>query len=95
MAPRDRRQRRRRAALVGGAAYAAGKHRAASQAAESAPPPSQTEQPPEPVATGAPDGSTGLSPEALEQIKQLAELRDQGALTEEEFAREKAKLLDG
>ena len=93
MAPRDRRQRRRRAAVVGGAAYAAGKHRAANQAAESAPPPVQAEPPPEQVASNAPGGSTGLSAEALEQIKELAQLRDQGALTDEEFAHEKAKLL--
>ena len=95
MPPRDRRQRRRRAAVVGGAAYAAGKHHAANQAAESAPPLAQAEPPPEQVAPSAPGGSTGLSPEALEQIKELAQVHEQGALTDEEFAREKAKLLAG
>jgi len=78
--------------VVGGAAYAAGKHRAAKEAAESAqaePPPAQPEQ----AAPSAPAGSTGLSPEGLDQIKQLAQLRDQGVLTNEEFASEKAKLL--
>jgi hypothetical protein len=29
----------------------------------------------------------------IQQLKQLAELRDQGILTEEEFAGQKAKLL--
>jgi len=29
----------------------------------------------------------------IEQLKQLAELKDQGILTEEEFAAQKAKLL--
>ena len=93
MPPRDRRQRRRRAAVVGGAAYAAGKHRAANEAAESAPPPAQAEQPPEQPAPSAPAESTGLSPEALEHVRQLAQLHEEGALTDEEFAREKAKLL--
>jgi len=31
----------------------------------------------------------------LEQIKELAELREQGILTEEEFAAEKKRLLGG
>jgi len=29
----------------------------------------------------------------IEQLKQLAELRDQGILTEEEFATQKARIL--
>jgi len=37
--------------------------------------------------------STGLSPEAMEQLKGLAALKDQGVLTDEEFAAEKAKVL--
>ena len=91
--PPLRRQRRRRAAVVGGAAYAAGKHHAANQAAESAPPPAQAEPPPEQMAPNAPGGSAGLSPEALEQLKELGKLHEQGVLTDEEFAGEKAKLL--
>jgi hypothetical protein len=31
----------------------------------------------------------------IEQLKELAALRDQGVLTEEEFAAQKAKLLNG
>ncbi|HXS44096.1 MAG TPA: SHOCT domain-containing protein [Solirubrobacteraceae bacterium] len=31
----------------------------------------------------------------MEQLKQLGELRDQGILTEEEFAAQKAKVLGG
>jgi hypothetical protein len=34
------------------------------------------------------------SPDIPEQIKKLAELRDAGAITEEEFERKKAELLD-
>jgi hypothetical protein len=44
------------------------------------------EQAPPPAA--APDG-----PDLVEQLTQLAELKDKGILTEEEFAQQKAKLL--
>jgi hypothetical protein len=35
------------------------------------------------------------APDPVEQIKELHELREQGILTEEEFAAEKRKLLGG
>jgi hypothetical protein len=38
--------------------------------------------------------AVGPSPEAIEQLKQLAALKDQGILTEEEFTAQKAKILD-
>ena len=82
---RDRRQRRRRAAVVGGAAVAAKKHHDAKQAQqeeEAAP------QQPDPAAAGR------LTPEVMEQLKQLGELHEQNVLSDEEFEREKAKLLD-
>ena len=41
--------------------------------------------PPAPAAAGGPDMIT--------QLKQLAELRDQGVLTDEEFAAQKARIL--
>lgn len=47
----------------------------------------------EPEAAGAPTSPGGLSMEALEELKQLAALKDQGVLTEEEFASQKARLL--
>ncbi|MCU0272516.1 MAG: SHOCT domain-containing protein [Acidimicrobiales bacterium] len=56
---------------------------AAQQAAAPPPPP--------PAAEPAPAG--GLTPEAIAQLKELANLRDQGILTEEEFAAQKALLL--
>ena len=43
-----------------------------------------------PPATPAPGGMT---PEAIEQLKELAQLKDQGILTDEEFAAQKAKIL--
>ncbi|MDQ6817689.1 MAG: SHOCT domain-containing protein [Actinomycetota bacterium] len=44
----------------------------------------------QPVASSAGTPSTG---QALDEIGKLAELRDKGVLTDEEFAREKSKLL--
>ncbi|MGH2939291.1 MAG: SHOCT domain-containing protein [Solirubrobacterales bacterium] len=37
----------------------------------------------------------GGGPSTLDQLKQLGELKDQGVLTEQEFADQKAKLLAG
>ena len=85
---RDRRQRRRRAAAVGGAALAAKKHHDAKQAEEQAAPQQPVDAAP---AQSAPAG--GLTPEAVEQLKQLGELHEQNVLSDEEFEREKAKLL--
>jgi len=48
--------------------------------------------PEQPQAEGPPPAAT-VDP--LEQIKELAELREQGILTEEEFAAEKKRLLGG
>ena len=45
--------------------------------------PEQAGPPPEPANTG----------DIVEQLKGLAELKDQGILTEEEFAAQKAKIL--
>lgn len=93
-----------RAAVVGGAAYAAGRHggRQAQQRdyAEAdqnqridnleqqqyAPPPQQQQYAPPPQQ--APAG-----PSMYDQLQQLSTLHDQGALTDDEFAAAKAKLL--
>ena len=61
----------------------------AAQEAAQAPPPEQVYE----EAPAAPAG--GMAPDAIEQLKQLAELKDQGVLTEEEFAAQKAKILAG
>lgn len=55
----------------------------AAQAAPAAP------APPAPAPAAAPAGESSL----IDQLKQLGELKDQGILTEEEFAAQKAKLL--
>ena len=46
---------------------------------------------PPPQAAPPPDSSGGSS--TIEQLKELAELKSQGVLTEEEFEQAKAKLL--
>jgi hypothetical protein len=45
------------------------------------------QQPPPPPAAG------GISDESLQQLKELGALREQGILTDEEFAAQKAKIL--
>lgn len=47
------------------------------------------QRPPPPPPSGAGEAST------IEQLKQLAELKAQGILTDEELAAEKAKILGG
>ena len=89
-----------RAAVVGGAAYYAGKRGAqnaqreadqdaqiqdlqAQQAyAQQAPPPPQ-------AAAG------GMSDDSIAKLKQLAELHEQGVLTDAEFEVQKQKILQG
>jgi hypothetical protein len=80
-----------------------GKHRAESQQRESwqtdqidemqsappAPPPA-----PAPVAQ-APPSSGAISDSGVERLKELAQLHEQGVLTDDEFAQQKARLLAG
>ncbi len=91
---RDRRQRRRRAAAIGGAAFAAKKHRDAKEAQrqeEAAG--AQQAAPADPGHADRPAAAGGLTPEAMEELKQLGELHEQNVLSDEEFEREKARLL--
>jgi hypothetical protein len=91
-----------RAAVVGGTAYAAGRHmgrnaeqRDYAEAEQNqrldqmeqqqyAPPPQQYAPPPQQAPAG---------PSMYDQLQQLSTLHDQGALTDDEFAAAKAKLL--
>ena len=81
----DRRQRRRRAAAIGGAAVAAKHHHDEKEA--------QQQDETAAAAAAQPDEPGGLTPAAMEQLKQLGALHDQNVLSDEEFEREKAKLL--
>jgi dethiobiotin synthetase len=96
-----------RAAMVGGVAYHAGKkvQQGREQDADTQARLDDLEQqqyqqqqqpayaPPAPAAPPPPAPNQGISPEAMEQLKQLAELKSQGILTDEEFAAQKAKIL--
>jgi len=89
-----------RAAAVGGGAYMAGKARANSQAREQDQEmrlqeveSQQAAAPARTAPAAAAPGAGGLSSDAVEKLKQLGSLRDQGVLTEEEFQQQKARLL--
>lgn len=103
--PMMRRRPLLRAAAVGGGAYMAGKHVANSQAHEAyqdeqlaqaqqpqayAPPPPPAYAPPPPPAAAG-----GLAPGVIDQLKELGQLHDSGVLTDEEFAAQKQRLLNG
>ena len=99
-----------RAAVVGGGAYMAGKSRARNQEAAAQaeddqnarisdleqqqyqpPPPQQQQyQQPPPAPAPAPAASSPM----IDQLNQLADLHQQGVLTDDEFAAAKAKLFN-
>jgi len=89
-----------RAAIVGGTAYYAGKKvqegRERDADTEARLQDLEYQQAAEAQAPApAPPPAGGMTDEAIEQLKKLAELKDQGVLTEEEFEAQKAKLLGG
>ncbi|MDI3211361.1 SHOCT domain-containing protein [Arthrobacter sp. AL12] len=43
----------------------------------------------------APPAAGGISNDAIQQLKELAALKEQGILTEQEFGAQKAKILGG
>ena len=77
-----------RTTAVVGTAAVVGRHAARSQQPQAAP-----AAVPEELAAPAPEPSAGPTPDAIEQLKQLAGLKDQGILTEDEFAAQKIKIL--
>jgi Short C-terminal domain len=77
-----------RAAAVGGTAYLAGKK--AQQGAQGGLAASAA---PTPANGGSTTGSGGLSRDAMDQLKSLAQLHDQGILTDQEFDEQKEKVL--
>jgi hypothetical protein len=97
-----------RAAVVGGTAYAAGRHMGRQaeqqqyaeaeqdqrigdleQQQQYSPPPQQQQQ----QQYAPPPQQAPAEPSMYDQLQQLSTLHDQGALTDEEFAAAKAKLL--
>lgn len=87
--PFRRRRPLLRAAAVGGGAYLAGKHSAQRQA-EQDQPIDDTQQ--QPAAAPAADGPQPAA-SVPDQLNQLADLRKQGVLSDDEFTAAKAKLL--
>lgn len=78
-----------RAAVVGGTSYAAGRA-AGRRAADTESAPAYQDQQP---AQQMPQQGSGSEAAMMDQLSQLATLHQQGALTDEEFAAAKAKLL--
>jgi Short C-terminal domain len=93
--PFGRRQRVRRrrvaAAGAGAGAYAVHKHREHKEqdAADQAEPEQAS-----PQQDGSTDQDAGSSTDSVDQLTQLASLRDSGALTQAEFEAEKQKIID-
>ena len=95
MSPLARRRPLLRAAAVGGGAYVAGKRRAQSQEREAGQEARLEGLEAQQAPTAVPPAATGggMAPDAIEQLRQLGQLHEQGVLTDEEFARQKARLL--
>ncbi|HEX3565025.1 MAG TPA: SHOCT domain-containing protein [Acidimicrobiales bacterium] len=87
-------------AAIGGVAYmgskaGANKANAQAQQAQAQQPADQTAPPPPPPAAAPPpaaDATSGAT-DRIAQLKELAELHDSGALTQEEFDKEKTRIL--
>jgi len=77
--------------VIGGAAVAAKKHHDAKEVQREDEAAAQQERAPNQAP--APAAAGGLTPDVMEQLKQLGELHEQNVLSDEEFEREKAKLL--
>ncbi|MGZ6640897.1 MAG: SHOCT domain-containing protein [Solirubrobacteraceae bacterium] len=84
-----------RAAAVGGGAYYMGKRHAEGQAREDEQDARISDVESQPAAAPAtpPAPAGGMSQDAINQLQQLGQLHEQGVLTDEEFAQQKAKLL--
>jgi hypothetical protein len=53
----------------------------------------QYEPPPQQYAAPPPAAAPAAGEDRVEQLKELASLKDQGVLTDQEFAQEKARIL--
>ncbi|MEU5216837.1 SHOCT domain-containing protein [Streptomyces sp. NPDC020807] len=86
-----------RTAVVAGTATAVSNRVSRRQAGrwaqqEQAPPPQQYAPPPSAPPAAAPAPADDMSSK-IAQLKELGELKEQGVLTEEEFAAQKSKIL--
>ncbi|HET9290882.1 MAG TPA: SHOCT domain-containing protein [Actinomycetes bacterium] len=82
-----------RTAVIAGTATAVSNRVSRRQANRWAAQEQQAYQEPPPQYQSAPEPAP--QPDMVQQLKDLAELKDQGILTEEEFAAQKARILGG
>jgi hypothetical protein len=86
-----------RAAVVGGVAYHAGKKRSEAEQADYERDMRlqelEQQQGQQAMQAAPPPAPAAPSVDVVEQLQKLAALKDQGILTEEEFAEQKRKLL--
>lgn len=83
-----------RAGMAAGAGYLAGKHMERGHEADAERDARLDDLEQQPAAP-ARESSGGISDAAIAQLKQLAELHEQGILTDAEFDTQKQKLLSG
>lgn len=83
--------------MVGGVGYAAGRagarHAAQEESQEQRLANVESQQPPPPPPAAAPPAAPAET--TVEQLQKLAQLRDSGVLTNEEFEAQKQKVLAG
>jgi hypothetical protein len=92
--PLFRRRPLLRAAAVGGGAYALGKRNARAQDdREQAAYDQGWQQSAAPAPAPAAPGPSGITSEDTQRLQELGRLHDQGVLTDEEFASQKARIL--
>ena len=82
-----------RTAVVAGTATAVSNNVSRRQANKWAQQEQQQAPPPQQYAAPAPAPAAAPQASVVDQLKELAELKQQGILTEEEFAAQKAKIL--
>lgn len=82
-----------RTAVVAGTATAVSNRVSRRQAQRWSAQESYAYEEPAPAPAAPPPAAAAAGPDPIERLKQLGELRDQGILTPEEFAVEKAKIL--
>ena len=93
--PLFRRRPLLRAAAIGGGAYAYGKHRANEQAEMQEEAYMQGQQSATAAAPPPPPAQTGITSTDTQRLQELGKLHEQGILTDEEFAQQKARILGG
>jgi hypothetical protein len=91
--PLFRRRPLLRAAAVGGGAYALGKHRERTQADQEQQAYEAGQQ--SAMAAAPPPPPAGLTAESTARLQELGKLHEEGILTDEEFAQQKAVILRG